>query len=133
MLLEECSEYRYEDAAIHSITHRQAIAPTRSEPGCASMSATMVQVVVGSQATSISVLKSWKKWSVNCVAATISFASPLLILRRRSTTVCGKIMPLLDTLSESHGVGPVCHELHIAPSTYYRHQNHRRHPEKRSK
>lgn len=41
-------------------------------------------------------------------------------------------MPLLGTLSERHGVGPVCHELDIAPSTYYRHQNHRQHPEKRS-
>ncbi|EMF5137480.1 IS3 family transposase [Salmonella enterica] len=43
-----------------------------------------------------------------------------------------KIMPLLDTLSGSHGVGPVCHELDIAPSTYYRHQEQRQHPEKRS-
>lgn len=41
-------------------------------------------------------------------------------------------MPLLDTLSGSHGVGPVCHELDIAPSTYYRHQEQRQHPEKRS-
>lgn len=43
-----------------------------------------------------------------------------------------KIIPLLDTLSRSHGVGPVCHELDIAPSTYYRHQEQRQHPEKRS-
>lgn len=41
-------------------------------------------------------------------------------------------MPLLDTLSESHGVGPVCHELDIAPSAYYRHKEYRQHPEKRS-
>lgn len=41
-------------------------------------------------------------------------------------------MPLLDTLSRSHGVGPVCHELDIAPLTYYRHQEQRQHPEKRS-
>lgn len=41
-------------------------------------------------------------------------------------------MPLLDTLSEYHGVGPVCHELDIAPSTYYRHLDHRQYPEKRS-
>lgn len=41
-------------------------------------------------------------------------------------------MPLLDTLSGSHGVGPVCHELNIAPSTYYRHREYRQHPEKRS-
>lgn len=41
-------------------------------------------------------------------------------------------MPLLDTLTRSHGVGPVCHELDIAPSTYYRHQEQRQHPEKRS-
>lgn len=41
-------------------------------------------------------------------------------------------MPLLDILSGSHGVGPVCHELDIAPSTYYRHQEQRQHPEKRS-
>lgn len=41
-------------------------------------------------------------------------------------------MPLLDTLCGSHGVGPVCHELNIAPSTYYRHQNYRQHPEARS-
>ncbi|KAF1366326.1 putative transposase [Yokenella regensburgei] len=43
-----------------------------------------------------------------------------------------KIIPLLDTLSGSHGVGPVCHELNIAPSTYYRHREYRQHPEKRS-
>ncbi|ENE8569204.1 IS3 family transposase [Salmonella enterica subsp. diarizonae] len=43
-----------------------------------------------------------------------------------------KIMPLVDTLRDEHGVGPVCHELDIAPSTYYRHQQHRRHPERRS-
>ncbi|AGH73738.1 transposase [Edwardsiella piscicida C07-087] len=41
-------------------------------------------------------------------------------------------MPLLDTLCGSHGVGPVCYELNIAPSTYYRHQNYRQHPETRS-
>lgn len=39
-------------------------------------------------------------------------------------------MPLLDTLSGTHGVGTVCHELNIAPSTYYRHCEYRRHPEK---
>ncbi|ADM41700.1 hypothetical protein ETAF_1592 [Edwardsiella tarda FL6-60] len=39
-----------------------------------------------------------------------------------------KIMPLLDTLCGSHGVGPVCHELNIAPSMYYRHQNYRQLP-----
>ncbi|EHZ9464401.1 TPA: IS3 family transposase [Salmonella enterica subsp. enterica serovar Java] len=43
-----------------------------------------------------------------------------------------KIMPLVNTLRDEHGVGPVCHELDIAPSTYYRHQQHRRHPERRS-
>lgn len=41
-------------------------------------------------------------------------------------------MPLVNTLRDEHGVGPVCHELDIAPSTYYRHQQHRRHPERRS-
>ena len=41
-------------------------------------------------------------------------------------------MPLLDTLSKRHGVGPVCHELDIAPSTYYRHHGHRQHPDTRS-
>lgn len=43
-----------------------------------------------------------------------------------------KIAPLVDTLRDEHGVGPVCHELDIAPSTYYRHQQHCRHPERRS-
>jgi len=38
----------------------------------------------------------------------------------------------VDALRAEHGVGPVCHELDIAPSTYYRHQQHRRHPERRS-
>lgn len=42
-----------------------------------------------------------------------------------------KIAPLVDTLRDIYGVGPVCHELDIAPSTYYRHQQHRRHPERR--
>ena len=28
-------------------------------------------------------------------------------------------MPLLDKLREQYGVGPVCSEQHIAPSTYY--------------
>lgn len=42
-----------------------------------------------------------------------------------------KIAPLVDTLRGKHGVGPVCHELDIAPSTYYRQQHLSRHPEKR--
>lgn len=41
-------------------------------------------------------------------------------------------MPLVDTLRNEHGVGPVCHELDIAPSTGYRHQQHRQHPGSRS-
>ncbi|EEW1440400.1 IS3 family transposase [Escherichia coli] len=43
-----------------------------------------------------------------------------------------KLMPLLDKLREQYGVGPVCSELHIAPSTYYHCQQQRHHPEKRS-
>ena len=43
-----------------------------------------------------------------------------------------KIMPLLDKLREQCGVGPVCSELHIAPSTYYHCQQQRHHPDKRS-
>lgn len=39
-------------------------------------------------------------------------------------------MPLMQRLSGTHGVWPVCRELDIAPSTYYWHQQHRRHPEK---
>lgn len=42
-------------------------------------------------------------------------------------------MPLLDTLSSRHGVGPVCQELAIAPSTYYWHKQRRKDPLKRSK
>lgn len=41
-------------------------------------------------------------------------------------------MPLLDTLRGEYGGGPVCHELNIAPSTYYRHKDHHQHPDKRS-
>ncbi|HDX3317834.1 TPA: IS3 family transposase [Escherichia coli] len=43
-----------------------------------------------------------------------------------------KMMPLLDKLREQYGVGPLCSELHIAPSTYYHCQQQRHHPEKRS-
>ncbi|WP_337977951.1 IS3 family transposase [Edwardsiella ictaluri] len=43
-----------------------------------------------------------------------------------------KITPLLDILCGSHGVGPVCHELNIAPSIYYRYQNYHQQPETRS-
>ncbi|EFN6039420.1 IS3 family transposase, partial [Escherichia coli] len=43
-----------------------------------------------------------------------------------------KLMPLLDKLREQCGVGPVCSELHIAPSTYYHCQQQRHHPDKRS-
>ncbi|MGU4725932.1 IS3 family transposase [Escherichia coli] len=43
-----------------------------------------------------------------------------------------KIMPLLDKLREQYGVGPVCSEQHIAPSTYYHCQQQRHHPDKRS-
>ncbi|HED6260349.1 TPA: IS3 family transposase, partial [Escherichia coli] len=43
-----------------------------------------------------------------------------------------KIMPLLDKLREQYGVGAVCSELHIAPSTYYHCQQQRHHPDKRS-
>ncbi|BAG80493.1 truncated transposase (plasmid) [Escherichia coli SE11] len=41
-----------------------------------------------------------------------------------------KIAPLVDTLRGTHGVGSVCHELAVAPSTYYRHRAHQRHPDK---
>ncbi|MCZ5345362.1 IS3 family transposase [Escherichia coli] len=43
-----------------------------------------------------------------------------------------KVMPLLDKLRKLYGVGPVCSELHIAPSTYYHCQQQRHHPYKRS-
>nr|WP_168200280.1 IS3 family transposase [Escherichia coli] len=43
-----------------------------------------------------------------------------------------KMMPLLDKLREQYGVGPVCSELHIAPSTYYHCQQQRHHPDQRS-
>ncbi|WP_404850133.1 IS3 family transposase [Enterobacter ludwigii] len=62
------------------------------------------------------------------------------ILRQASAYFCEggvrppleKIAPLVDALRAEHGVGPVCHELDIAPSTYYRQQYLSRHPEKRS-
>ncbi|WP_404989520.1 IS3 family transposase [Cronobacter sakazakii] len=62
------------------------------------------------------------------------------ILRQASAYFCPggarppleKIMPLLENLSGEHGVGPVCHELDIAPSTYYCHQQRRKCPERRS-
>ncbi|WP_410172349.1 MULTISPECIES: IS3 family transposase [Klebsiella] len=62
------------------------------------------------------------------------------ILRQASAYFCEggvrppleKIMPLLDKLCEQYGVGPVCSELHIAPSTYYHCQQQRHHPDKRS-
>lgn len=41
-------------------------------------------------------------------------------------------MPLLDSLRGEHGVGSVCHELNIAPSTYYRYREHQLYPDKRS-
>ncbi|EOZ4627653.1 IS3 family transposase [Escherichia coli] len=43
-----------------------------------------------------------------------------------------KVMPLLDKLRKLYGVGPVCSELHIAPSTYYHCQQQRHHPDKSS-
>ncbi|EFC4020946.1 IS3 family transposase [Escherichia coli] len=43
-----------------------------------------------------------------------------------------KLMPLLDKPRKLYGVGPVCSELHIAPSTYYHCQQQRHHPDKRS-
>ncbi|WP_411510296.1 IS3 family transposase [Escherichia coli] len=62
------------------------------------------------------------------------------ILRQASAYFCEggvrppleKIMPLLDKRREQYGVGPVCSELHIAPSTYYHCQQQRHHPDKRS-
>ena len=39
-------------------------------------------------------------------------------------------MPLMQRLSGTHGVGPVCRELDIAPSTYYWYQQRLRHPER---
>ncbi|MHB9165493.1 IS3 family transposase [Escherichia coli] len=62
------------------------------------------------------------------------------ILRREASLFCEggvrppleKMMPLLDKLREQYGVGPVCSELHIAPSTYYHCQQQRHHPDKRS-
>ncbi|WP_409998378.1 IS3 family transposase [Escherichia coli] len=62
------------------------------------------------------------------------------ILRQASAYFCEggvrppleKVMPLLDKLREQYGVGPLCSELHIAPSTYYHCQQQRHHPDKRS-
>ncbi|WP_432422880.1 IS3 family transposase [Shigella dysenteriae] len=62
------------------------------------------------------------------------------ILRQASAYFCEggvrppleKMMPLLDKLRKLYGVGPVCSELHIAPSTYYHCQQQRHHPDKRS-
>ncbi|EII0753814.1 IS3 family transposase, partial [Escherichia coli] len=62
------------------------------------------------------------------------------ILRQASAYFCKggvrppleKVMPLLDKLRKLYGVGPVCSELHIAPSTYYHCQQQRHHPDKRS-
>ncbi|WP_374040592.1 IS3 family transposase [Escherichia coli] len=62
------------------------------------------------------------------------------ILRQASAYFCEggvrppleKIMPLLDKLREQYGGGPLCSELHIAPSTYYHCQQQRHHPDKRS-
>ncbi|WP_432264298.1 IS3 family transposase [Escherichia coli] len=62
------------------------------------------------------------------------------ILRQASAYFCEggvgppleKMMPLLDKLREKYGVGPLCSELHIAPSTYYHCQQQRHHPDKRS-
>lgn len=42
-----------------------------------------------------------------------------------------KIAPLIDSLRDKHGDGPVCHEPDIAPSTYYRHQQRTRCSERR--
>ncbi len=39
-------------------------------------------------------------------------------------------MPLLDKLREQYGVGQVCSELHIDPSTYYPCQQQRHQPDK---
>ncbi|XSY44574.1 IS3 family transposase [Escherichia coli] len=60
------------------------------------------------------------------------------ILRQASAYFCEggvrppleKMMPLLDKLREQYGVGPLCSELHIAPSTYYHCQQQRHHPDK---
>ncbi|HGC3130184.1 TPA: IS3 family transposase, partial [Escherichia coli] len=62
------------------------------------------------------------------------------ILRQASAYFCEggvrppleKVMPLLDKLRKLYGGGPVCSELHIAPSTYYHCQQQRHHPDKRS-
>ncbi|MGE2397548.1 IS3 family transposase [Escherichia coli] len=62
------------------------------------------------------------------------------ILRQASAYFCEggvrppleKMMPLLDKLREQYGFGPLCSELHIAPSTYYHCQQQRHHPDKRS-
>ncbi|HIH5466044.1 TPA: IS3 family transposase [Escherichia coli] len=62
------------------------------------------------------------------------------ILRQASAYFCEggvrppleKMMPLQDKLREQYGVGPLCSELHIAPSTYYHCQQQRHHPDKRS-
>ncbi|WP_252405013.1 IS3 family transposase, partial [Escherichia coli] len=62
------------------------------------------------------------------------------ILRQASAYFCEggvrppleKVMALLDKLREQYGVGPVCSEQHIAPSTYYHCQQQRHHPDKRS-
>jgi hypothetical protein len=38
----------------------------------------------------------------------------------------------VDTLRDEYGVGPVCHEPDIAPSSYCRHREYQLHPDRRS-
>lgn len=42
-----------------------------------------------------------------------------------------KVIPLVNSLREQYGVEPVCHELAVAPSTYYHHQQRLCNPERR--
>ncbi|XFP67776.1 IS3 family transposase (plasmid) [Klebsiella variicola subsp. variicola] len=133
MLLEQRSEYHSEHAAINSIAPKIGCSPD-------SLRAWLRQHERNNGAGD-SGLTSDERQRLKELEQEVRELRRSNDILRRASAYFGeggvrpsveKIMPLLDTLSGSHGVGPVCHELNIAPSTYYRHREYRQHPQKRS-
>ncbi|WP_202632268.1 IS3 family transposase [Yokenella regensburgei] len=133
MLLEQRSEYRSEYAAINSIAPKIGCSPD-------TLRAWLRQHERNNGAGDGGLTSDERQRLKELEQENRELRRSNDILRQASTYFCEggvrpfveKIIPLLDTLSGSHGVGPVCHELNIAPSTYYRHREYRQHPEKRS-
>ncbi|EGT5658118.1 IS3 family transposase [Citrobacter braakii] len=132
MLLEQCSEYHSEHAAINSIAPKIGCSPDTLRAWLRQHERNNGAGDGGLTSDERQRLKELEQENRELRRSNDILRQASAYFAKAEYDRLRKIMPLLDTLSGGHGVGPVCHELNIAPSTYYRHREYRQHPEKRS-